>query len=79
MAASVDDCRYDWLPPFMRASVNDCLCTVFYLCVPVCMTASINGCLYKCSVLQSGFEDCLKRHWLGANYDRPGTLHPELN
>ena len=43
------------------------------------MTASINGCLYKCSVLQSGFEDCLKRHWLGANYDRPGTLRPELN
>ena len=43
------------------------------------MMASTNGCLCKCSVLQSGFEDCLKRHWLGANYDLPGTLHPELN
>jgi hypothetical protein len=24
-------------------------------------------------VLQSGFEDCIKQHWLGSNYNLPGV------
>jgi AMP deaminase len=37
-----------------------------YSCVDLCEIA-------RNSVLQSGFEDCIKQHWLGSNYNLPGV------
>uniref|UniRef100_A0A0R3RR21 AMP deaminase n=1 Tax=Elaeophora elaphi TaxID=1147741 RepID=A0A0R3RR21_9BILA len=68
------------LPDFHMKGLNEALMEEYSIAAQVWKLSSCDMCeLARNSVLQSGFEDKVKVHWLGPNYKEEGVLGNDIS
>jgi AMP deaminase len=66
--------------PLQVAFTREPLMEEYAIATQIYKLSPVDMCeLAKNSVKQSGFEACLKRHWLGTNFDQPGRAGNDIS